>query len=45
MKNLQLGEKQMLKYIIGGTALGIILGNLTIGLGAAFALYLWTGNK
>lgn len=27
----------MIKYIIGGTALGIILGNLTIGLGAAFA--------
>ena len=31
----------MIKYIIGGTALGIILGNLVIGLGAAFALYLW----
>ena len=35
----------MIKYIIGGCALGIILGNLTIGLGAAFALYLWTGKK
>ena len=35
----------VMKYIIVGTALGIILGNLTIGLGAAFALYLWTGNK
>jgi hypothetical protein len=30
-----------MKYIIVGTALGIVLGNLTIGLGAAFALYLW----
>lgn len=45
MKNLQSGGKQMLKYIIGGCALGIVLGNLTIGLGAAFALYLWTGKK
>lgn len=45
MKNLQLGEKQMLKYIIGGCALGIVLGNLTIGIGAGLALYLWTGKK
>jgi len=35
----------VIKYIIGGTALGIIIGNLVIGLGAAYALYLWTGNK
>lgn len=35
----------MIKYIIGGCALGIILGNLVIGFGAAFALYLWTGEK
>jgi len=35
----------VIKYIIGGCALGIILGNLAIGLGAAFALYLWTGKK
>ena len=35
------GQRKMIKYIIGGTALGIILGNLAIGLGAAFVLYLW----
>lgn len=35
----------MIKYIIGGCALGIILGNLVIGLGAGIALYFWTGNK
>jgi len=35
----------VIKYIIGGCALGIILGNLVIGLGAALALYLWTGDK
>ena len=38
-------QRKMIKYIIAGTALGIILGNFVIGLGAAFALYLWTGNK
>lgn len=31
----------MIKYIIGGCALSIVLGNFAIGLGAAFALYLW----
>jgi hypothetical protein len=35
----------VIKYIIGGCALGIILGNLPIGIGAAFALYFWTGKK
>ena len=35
----------MIKYIVAGCAIGIVFGNLTIGLGAAFALYLWTGNK
>jgi len=31
----------VIKYIIAGTALSIMLGNFAIGLGAAFALYLW----
>lgn len=35
----------VIKYIIGGCALGIIIGNLVIGLGAAYALYIWTGKK
>lgn len=35
----------MYKYFIGGCALGIIIGNLAIGLCAAYALYLWTGKK
>jgi hypothetical protein len=35
----------MMKYIIGGCALGIVLGSLPIGIGAAFALYFWTGKK
>lgn len=39
------GQRKMIKYIIGGCALGIIIGNLVIGLGAAYALYLWTDKK
>jgi hypothetical protein len=35
----------VIKYIIGGCALGIILGNLTIGIGAAMALYFWRNTK
>jgi len=35
----------VIKYIIGGCALGIILGSLPIGLGAAFALYFWRNGK
>jgi hypothetical protein len=36
---------RMFKYIIGGCALGIILGNLVIGIGAAMALYFWRNTK
>lgn len=35
----------MINYILIGCALGILSGNLTMGIGAAFALYLWMGNK
>jgi TctA family transporter len=41
----QIQGTRMFKYIIGGCALGIILGSLPIGLGAAFALYFWRNTK
>lgn len=35
----------MAKYFIGGCAIGIILGNLALGLCAAFVLYLWRNQN